>query len=169
MANGKTGAGSRLLYWIILGILGLIIIIGQQFIKEVLLRIIGIGLIAATALGVYSWWREGDRSPQRIALLIGLVAVFALGWWITINPALFDKVINVVIGLIVIIMGVQWLARGWKMDRSIPVIGMGAVACVLGLIIACNNAATTWVVVLEGVGLLYTAIIGIINELVFSR
>ena len=107
MANGKTGAGSRLLYWIILGILGLIIIIGQQFIKEVLLRIIGIGLIAATALGVYSWWKEGDRSPQRIALLIGLVAVFALGWWITINPALFDKVINVVIGLIVIIMGVQ--------------------------------------------------------------
>ena len=73
------------------------------------------------------------------------------------------------IGLIVIIMGVQWLTRGWKMDRSIPVIGMGAIACVLGLIIACNNAATTWVVVLEGVGLLYTAIIGIINELVFSR
>ena len=50
------------------------------------------------------------------------------------------------------------------MDRSIPVIGMGAVACVLGLIIACNNAATTWMTVAEGIGLLYAAVTGFLAE-----
>ena len=169
MANGKTGSGSKLLYWVILGIVGVIIIIGQQFIKEVLFRIIGIGLIAATALGIYAWVKDRDRSPGAFAQLIGLIAVFALGLWITVNPTRFDTLINVAIGFVLIVIGVLWFIRAWKSDRSILNIAIAAVAVILGLVIATNNAATTWVVVLEGVGLLYAAVMGILTELKITR
>ena len=49
------------------------------------------------------------------------------------------------------------------------IIVMGAIALILGLIIACSNADTSWVIVAEGVGLMYTAITGFIGEKRFGK
>jgi len=61
------------------------------------------------------------------------------------------------------------LVRGWKANKDIIMIVMGAIALILGLIIACSNAATSWVIVAEGIGLIYTAITGFIGEKKFSK
>ena len=42
-------------------------------------------------------------------------------------------------------------------------------AVIVGLVIMCNSAATTWVIVLGGIGLVYTAVIGIIGEMKYQR
>ena len=35
---------------------------------------------------------------------------------------------------------------------------------VLSMVIACNNAAATWVTIAEGIGLIYTAVTGFLSE-----
>lgn len=54
-------------------------------------------------------------------------------------------------------------------NLTICMIVIGAIALILGLIIACSNAATSWVIVAEGIGLIYTAITGFIGEKIISK
>ena len=81
------------------------------------------------------------------------------------QPAIACKCLAASTDVVTIIgAGAQSLIRGWKHDRS-PVTIIGAVlGIILGLMIAFNNAATTWVTIAEGLGLLYTAITGYLGE-----
>ena len=65
----------------------------------------------------------------------------------------------------------ELIIASYTIGALAPVIvaSIAAVAVILGLVIATNNAATTWVVVLEGVGLLYAAVMGILTELKITR
>ena len=125
--------------------------------------------IIAAVSGILGWWKEKSRSKDAIISLLGSLALLGIGLWIITNPIAFDTFLNVIIGLVLIITGVIWLVRGWKQNKDMIMIVMGAIALILGLIIACSNAATSWVIVAEGIGLIYTAITGFIGEKKFSK
>ena len=162
-------SNNKLTYWIALGVLGVFIIIAQNLFKEILFRVIGIGLMAVSALGVVNWFRYKDRTPDGLIRLAGGALFFLLGLWITVNPMRFDRLVNVVIGLVPVVVGIQWFMRGWKPVRSYPILASAVLAVIVGLVIMCNSAATTWVIVLGGIGLVYTAVIGIVGEMKYQR
>ncbi len=165
----KKANKANLITWLILGILGLMLIVGKKVIKDALYIVMAVGLIIAAVSGILGWWKEKSRSKDAIISLLGSLALLGIGLWIITNPTAFDTFLNVIIGLVLMITGVMWLVRGWKANKDIIMIVMGAIALILGLIIACSNAATSWVIVAEGIGLIYTAITGFIGEKKFSK
>ena len=160
---------ANLITWLVLGILGLMLIVGKKVIKDALYIVMAVGLIIAAVSGILGWWKEKSRSKDAIISLLGSLALLGIGLWIITNPTAFDTFLNVIIGLVLMITGVMWLVRGCKANKDIIMIVMGAIALILGLIIACSNAATSWVIVAEGIGLIYTAITGFIGEKKFSK
>ena len=165
----KKANKANLITWLVLGILGLMLIVGKKVIKDALYIVMAVGLIIAAVSGILGWWKEKSRSKDAIISLLGSLALLGIGLWIITNPTAFDTFLNVIIGLVLMIIGVIWLVRGWKANKDIIMIVMGAIALILGLIIACSNAATSWVIVAEGIGLIYTAITGFIGEKKFSK
>ena len=165
----KKANKANLITWLILGVLGLMLIIGKKVIKDALYIVMAVGLIIAAASGILGWWKEKSRSKDAIISLLGSLALLGIGLWIITNPTAFDTFLNVIIGLVLMITGVLWLVRGWRESKDMIIIVMGAIALILGLIIACSNAATSWVIVAEGVGLIYTAITGFIGEKRFGK
>ena len=165
----KKANKANLITWLVLGILGLMLIVGKKVIKDALYIVMAVGLIIAAVSGILGWWKEKSCSKDAIISLLGSLALLGIGLWIITNPTAFDTFLNVIIGLVLMITGVMWLVRGWKANKDIIMIVMGAIALILGLIIACSNAATSWVIVAEGIGLIYTAITGFIGEKKFSK
>ena len=165
----KKANKANLITWLVLGILGFMLIVGKKVIKDALYIVMAVGLIIAAVSGILGWWKEKSRSKDAIISLLGSLALLGIGLWIITNPTAFDTFLNVIIGLVLMITGVIWLVRGWKANKDIIMIVMGAIALILGLIIACSNAATSWVIVAEGIGLIYTAITGFIGEKKFSK
>ena len=164
MAKVKTGTGVNILYWLALLVLGILMIIGHQEFKEILYQITGIGLIAVAVIGGVSWWRSGDHSAAGMIGLLYNIGFLLLGIWIVSHPAGFDKLVNLVIALVVIILGLHLFYRGWQFDRSVPAMAAGVIAVIIGIVIAANNAVTTWVVILDGVALIYSALMGLMGE-----
>ena len=164
MKKVKTDKGN-LINWLILGLLGLFIIIGRQMAKNIMYRVLGIGLMLAAAASIAGRRKDKSGKPDTVAALMGSVLVFIIGVWILFNPGSFDKLINVVIGAVLVVTGIQWLIRGWYANRDVFTMALSAVSIILGLVIASTNAATTWLVIAEGVGLIYAAINGAVAEL----
>ncbi len=150
--------------WIILGALGLFLIFGHNAAVNIICKVVAIGLLLAAAYGVFAWWKTKSKAPDGLARLAGSLAFCALGLWILFKTDSFVKFINVVIGLAIIIAGAFSLYHAWKSGGSKVSLILPALAIALGIIIACWNAATTWFVVGEGFGLLYTAITGFLGE-----
>ena len=152
------------IHWLILGVLGLLMILFREPFKDIMYALLGIGLIAVAVLGAADWWKTRSKSPDAIAKLLGYILLCLAGIWIMTHPAAFDKLINVVIVGILIIYGVFCLIRAMRPNKDVLWIVLSAAAIVLGLVIVCNNAATTWVVIAEGFGLIYTAVTGWLTE-----
>lgn len=160
---------SNLVSWLILLVLGLMLIIGRKLVKDALYIVFAVGLILSAAAGILGWWKEKNRSKDAILNLLGCLALLGIGIWILTNPVAFDTLLNVLIGLVLMVTGVQWLIRGYKQGKDMLIMIMGGISLVLGLIIACSNAATSWAVIAEGAGLIYTAITGVIAEKRFAK
>ncbi len=149
--------------WIILGLLGILMIAAQQTIKNAFYVVMAAGLILAGAAGVAAWWQEKPKSPGGLALLIAHIALCCIGIWIVLNPAAFDVMINLLIGLVLIVSGVQWLLRGLTIgDRVIAVLAV--ISVLLGVFVARTGAATGLPIVLGGASLIYTAAAGFVSE-----
>lgn len=152
------------IYWIILAALGIFLIIGHSVALDIVCKVIAVGLLLAAVSGVYTWWKSKSKKPEALARLIGSLAFCSLGLWILLRTQDFVSFINVALGFVMIVSGALTLYRGIKEGKHIPTIVLAVVGMILGLIIACNNAATTAVVVLEGIGLLYTGVTGFLGE-----
>ena len=163
----KTNKGN-LVAWLILGVLGILLIVGQKLIKDVFYIVMAVGLILAAIAGIVGWWKERSFGLSSVVSLLGSVVLLVIGIWILRHPGQFDTMINVMIGLVLIISGLRWITFGWRSGKDYIMLATGAIALILGLIIALTNAATSWLVIAEGVGLIYTAIIGFIAEKRFS-
>lgn len=114
--------------------------------------------------GIYSWWKTKSRKPEAIARLIGSLAFLGLGLWILLATGDFISFINVALGFVIILSAALTLYRGFKDGRHLPTIILAVVGIALGLIIACTNAATTWLVYCEGLGLIYASVTGFMGE-----
>ena len=115
------------------------------------------------------WWKEKSRNKDAILNVLGCLVLLGIGIWILTNPVAFDTLLNVLIGLVLMVTGVLWLIRGYRQGKDLLIMIMGGIALVLGLIIACSNSATSWAVIAEGAGLIYTAITGFIAERRFAK
>ena len=154
--------------WVILGLLGILLIVGQKVIKDIFYIVMAIGLILAAVAGIVGWWRERAFGLNSLVSLLGNVVLLVIGIWILRHPSRFDTMINVMIGLVLIISGLRYLTYGWRLGRDAVLLAAGALALILGLVIALTNAATSWLVIAEGIGLIYTAVIGFIAEKRFA-
>lgn len=154
----------NLIYWIILAALGIFLIIGHNVALNIVCKVIGVALLLAAVSGVYSWWKTKSRKPEAIARLIGSLAFFGLGLWILLATGDFISFINVALGFVIILSAALTLYRGIKAGLHLPTIILAVIGIALGLIIACTNAATTWLVYCEGLGLIYAAVTGFMGE-----
>ena len=155
---------SNLTYWAILAILGIFLIVGHNAAVNIICKVFGAALILFAVPGVVSWWKTKSKAPEALARLIGSVAFCAVGLWILFNTPAFVRFINVLVGLVILIPSAVSLYRAWKNGRDIVPMVLAALGIVLGLVIACNNIATTWVAVCAGAGLVYTAVTGFLAD-----
>ena len=158
-ANAK-----NMLPWIIMGALGIFLIIGNQIAQDIFGKIFGAALLVAGIAGVIGWWRSKDKSLDATLQLVGSVVLGGVGLWALTKTEGFITFLNVALGLIIIAVGALNILRGWRSGRNVPTIVLGVLGVVLGLVIACNNAATTWVTIAGGIGLLYTAVTGLLGQ-----
>ena len=152
------------LSWIILAALGLFLVIGHNAALDIVCKVVAAGLVLTAASGVYGWWKTKSKAPDAIASLLGSVLFCVIGLWIFFKTDSFVRLINVVLGLVMIITGAYNLYREWKFSRNPVILVLAGLAVVAGIVIACSNAATTWVVVSAGIGLIYTAVTGFLAE-----
>lgn len=151
------------LHWIILAALGLALIIGHNLAQDIIGKILAVGLILAAASGVVTWWKEKSRAPEALASVLGNVLLCVLGVWILFNTQRFISVINVVIGIVIIAIGVYNLYVSWKMNMRVHMV-LAAFAVLLGIVVVFYNAATSLPVICQGIGLVYTAAVGYLND-----
>jgi len=159
----KANKGS-LLYYGVLAVLGVLLIVGQQLFKDIMYVLVGIALIGAGLSSLLAWWKLSSFRIEASARLVIAVACVGLGIWILTHPGTFDTVVNVVIGAVLILSGLQWFLTGWRLGRRPLLMILGVIAVAAGFVIACNNAATTWLIWAEGIGLIYTAVTGFLAE-----
>lgn len=142
------------LHWLILAALGLFLIFGHNLALNIVVKIIAAALILIGAAGIWGWRKAKSRRNEDIASLVGCGVYLLIGLWIFLNTGAFITLINVVLGLLIAVSSALSLYRAWKIGLRAQAI-LSALGVALGVIIACNNAATTWMTVAEGVGLLY--------------
>ena len=92
-------------------------------------------------------------------------AGIALGIWILTHLNSFDKILNVILGVGLILAGLQYVVVNWKTMGLNTEIIMAGLAVVLGVVILVRLNATTMPFVLAGIGMIYAAVCGVVNEL----
>ena len=158
------GTRKNFVYWLILAALGVFLILGNRMAQDIMGKIFAVALLVAAASGIIAWLKDRSAAPDALFQLIGSVVVGAVGLWALLKTGEFITFLNVVLGLIILISSALSLYCGWKMGRDPLTMILAGLGMILGLVIACNNAATTWMTIAEGVGLIYTAITGFLGE-----
>ncbi len=164
-SNKNAGIFSR---WVILGILGLFLLFFRQTAKSIVYAVFGIGLMLAGVASVYGWWQARKDGKEDLIGVAGGIAMFVVGLWIMRNPGTFDRIINMVIGIVLVVSGVNWINRANVSGNKTMYI-LSIVSIVVGVIIAFSHAATNWVVTACAFALIYTAVTGFIGERTFRE
>ena len=149
--------------WLVLALLGLFLIFGHNAALQIICKIIGVGLILLAVPGIINWWKEKSQAPEAIASLLANAVFCLLGLWILFSTQSFINLINIVLGLIIIVISLAMLYSAWKLRHTSAIV-MSAIGIVIGIIVACCNAATTLFAVAAGAGLIYTAITGYLSQ-----
>ncbi|MBQ4436150.1 MAG: DUF308 domain-containing protein [Clostridia bacterium] len=167
MSNTTNKNAGNQLRWVILGVLGVLLIVNRRFALNIAYAIFAIGLMLAGILNAYGWWeaRKAQHNDP-IDLLSGIV-LFVVGLWILRNPSSFDRIINMIIGIVLLVSGAKWLIvnKQTNNDKTMSVLSIIAIAA--GLVIAMSRAATGWLATACGFCLIYNAVTGYISEKIF--
>ena len=153
--------------WLILGALGILLIINRRFALNIAYIIFAIGLMLAGVASVIGWWEDRRLGNEELVSLVSGIAMFVIGLWIIHNPNSFDKIINVLIGLVLIVTCASWLSMNGHSDQNKLMRILSIVGIVVGILITFSRAATGWIATAGGIGLIYTAVTGLIGEKVF--
>ena len=164
--NKNAGNLSR---WVILGILGIFLVFYRHFALNIIYIVFAIGLMLAAAAGVYGWWQARKAGKDDVIGLVSSAVMFVVGLWILRNPNSFDRIINMIIGVVLIVSGANWLNTNSHETGNKLMSVLSIVAIIVGVIIATSHAATNWVATVCGFGLIYTAITGFIAEKAFRE
>ena len=73
------------------------------------------------------------------------------------------------IGLVLIVTGASWLNENNRTTQDNLVRILSIVAIVVGIMITFSRAATGWIATAGGIGLIYTAVTGLIGEKTFHN
>ena len=152
--------------WVILGILGIFLIFFRRFALNIVYAVVAVGLMLVGVASVYVWWEDHRAGMNDLLSLAGGLAIFAVGLWILRNPGSFDRILNMIIGVVLIVAGVNWLNRSRASGSRLMTV-LSAVAIVAGILIAFSRSATGWIATACGLSLIYTAVIGFIGEKAF--
>ena len=104
--------------WLILGALGILLIINRRFALNIAYIIFAIGLMLAGVASVIGWWEDRRLGNEELVSLVSGIAMFVIGLWIIRNPNSFDKIINVLIGLVLIVTCASWLSMNGQSDQN---------------------------------------------------
>ncbi len=161
----KNARKTNIIYSLLLGLLGIALIVFQTTAKHVVYAVIGIGLIAAALIGLIGWFQLGDRrNASHISQLLGSIVLGLMGLWILTHASGFDKLINWIIGIVLIVTGVQWLIRNRGPFRSKAVSVLAVISILIGVIVAIYQMGTSLPVIAQGISLIYSAAMGLIGE-----
>ena len=162
--NDRIGNNSR---WLLFGILGVLLLLNRRFALNIAYILFGIGLMLAGVACIYSWWQSRNQASNDLISPIGGLVLFVVGLWILNNPSSFDGILNVIIGLVLIVSGANWLSKSGHPNQDRLMIVLSIVSIVAGLIIALSRAGTAWIATACGFSLIYTAITGFLGERMF--
>ncbi|MBQ8159235.1 MAG: hypothetical protein IJ083_00675 [Clostridia bacterium] len=154
--------------WLILAVIGILMIVGRQLFKDILYVVFAIGLMLTALSGIIAWWKVKSKAPEALSHLLGNCLFLVAGLWILLNPGRFDSLINILVGAMLIIYGVQWLIGGIRLGHDVLIMVLAGITILAGVVIAMTNAATSWLVIAEGISLIYTAIVGLLTEKRFA-
>ena len=158
------GRLARFAPWGIMALIGLALILFQRTAKDILFVVTGVGLIVSAAIGLVNAWNRRQEIKRTLpVLLLGNLALLALGIWILANGGIFDRIVNIAIGLVMIVVGIQWLVHNKGFARSRLVAVLALISAVLGLVIIFCGNVVGWMIVVEGIGLIYAAILGLLG------
>ncbi len=150
--------------WLLLGLLGLFLIFGHNLALEIVCKVLAAGMILVGAAGVISWLKKKEKSKEAIIALACFVIMALGGLWILTHTGTFITVINVVIGVVMIIASVLSLRHALKEGKDKVTMILAVIGIIIGAVIALHNAATTWVTIAGGIGLIYTAFMGWVGD-----
>ncbi len=156
---------TNMLYWVLMGLVGLIMIIFRWQAKHLLYLMLGIGMLVTAGTGVAGWYQERKAGlPNGLIQLAGCVILAFLGVWVLTHAGAFDRLLNRVIGIVLIVTGVQWLLRNQGLAGSRPIALMACACIILGLLVALTRLGTTIPVVIAGGALVCGALAGAVAE-----
>ena len=167
MFNPLSQTAGNTTRWLLLGALGILLIINRRFALNIAYIIFAIGLMLAGVASVIGWWEDRRLGNEELVSLVSGIAMFVIGLWIIRNPNSFDKIINVLIGLVLIVTCASWLSMNGQSDQNKLMRILSIVGIVVGILITFSHAATGWIATAGGIGLIYTAVTGLIGEKVF--
>ena len=154
----------NMLSWLVMALVGVLVIILRKQVEKVLYIVAGAGLMLMAVISVISSIKGKSGRKSDLVQIILSALLFAVGIWILFNPTAFGKLLNVVIGLVLIGAGAMWCFKGIK-AKDIFTIVLGGIAVIFGIVVAVNSSATSGIIIAAGIGLIYTAVSGIISEL----
>ncbi len=147
------------LYWILLGLLGIFLIIAHNTALDIIFKVIGLAIIISSIYGLVDFYKFRDNTARLIGCIIGLI----VGLWIFGNTWEFITFVNVVLGVILIVSGGVCLYRGFRRNSSDMRLIYPCISILIGIIIATSHAATSWVTIGAGIGIVYSAIVGYVG------
>ncbi len=156
--------GSYGISWLVLGLVGLFLIFFQRPLKNILYIVVGIGMLGSAVAGIFAWFQDRSRSAGSVSEVVTYVVLALLGLWILTHRYTFDRLINMVIGMLMIVSGVSWLIRnnGFEGGRLIALLAV--IGVVLGLVVMTAGVGTTWILTAAGIALVYCAVSGWLSE-----
>ncbi len=161
----KENRGSAL-QWLIIGIVGILMIFGQQWLKDTAYRIIALLLGFSAVTSFLNWWKLRNVSGHAIPQMLSSVLLLFIAIWIFSHPRGMDTILNITIGVLMILFGIGWFLRGYEQADGRMIQILAVIAVVIGLVIALTNAATSWLIIAEGISLVYAAVVGYLTDVV---
>jgi len=141
---------SFLLRGLIAGALGLCALIWPSASLSILLRLVGLYLLADGVLGLIAAYRSSDRTPYFIQAAISLIIGAILLFW----PGATVKTLFVIFGIWVLLSGIMQIVESRQLHPDEPdrglMTGIGVVAAIVGLVLilwpGTGVVAIAWVI-----------------------
>ena len=166
----KTMAANKLLASLVLFALGLLLLLAPGETLTAYVRVIGVILLVAAALGILSFALTNVQERSALVLIGGITGAVA-GLVFVAAPGVVTGALPFVFGLLLLLASVSDLlsAIALPFGKLFSII-LALVGIILGLIIIMNpTAIASFVTRLIGLSFLYEAIVGVVTAVLARR
>ena len=161
--KGKTGS---ILSLVIMGALGLLLIFFPGETTELLIRIVGVGLLIFGGSAIVSALMQKDFKLSATANMIGNVCAIIIGILCFFNPGWVMGFFHVILGAVITFHGITLLLSAMDMKdkgtRKTAMMILSIASIVLGVLILTGKVFPLGIVIIvAGVVLVYNAVLGL--------